>query len=151
MLGSSHLWEPSRPSAVLLVAARAEHCGIGKNGFYAGIFRVLRERSVAGLAIYVRMFAGLLFIENVAMARFACFVTGVGDGKGSDFGDGIRAVMTVFAEAFGDEVGAKGKKGENAHQKDASDAQQMFGVSESIHIRNGTMHVASHKTKPFRT
>ena len=67
------------------MAAGAEDAGVGQDGLHrAGIFGVLRLRSVAGLAVDAGVFAGLFHFQNVGVAGFAGLMPGVDDRERRD-------------------------------------------------------------------
>ena len=111
MFGRDDRGKPFWLGGVGFMAASAENRGIGHNGFYGrGVLGMFGLRTVAGLAIDVRVFAGRLNSKDIGMAGFAGFVTGVDDGESGNFGHGVGAVVAVLTEAFRDEPCAEAEK-----------------------------------------
>ena len=66
------------------------------------VIRVRGQRSVARLAIDMRMFAIFFLIEDVCMAGFTALVASEFDGADSNFGYGVATIVPVLSEAFRD-------------------------------------------------
>ena len=78
---------------------------------------MLRQRSVAGLAVYMRVLAYLLCICLIGMAGLARLMSGKMNGLGSDFADGIAAVVSVLPKALRNYVPAYEQKDEKGYHE----------------------------------
>ena len=87
MIGGDDLREPLRPRFVCFVTTGAEHGGIGKNRLYCWVFRMFRQRAMAGFAVDVGVLTSLFLIKHIYVAGFAGIVPGVNDRQGSDICD----------------------------------------------------------------
>jgi len=99
------------------VAADAQDRGVEFcRSHSAGIGRVLRLRSVTGLAIHMGMLAGLLGVGDVDVTSLTCFMAGKMGRSRSDFSDRGGAIVPVFAEGRRNNVPSnrpEKKKGDN--------------------------------------
>jgi hypothetical protein len=94
-------------------------------------------RTMAGLAIDAGVLTGFFDFEDVRVAGFAGFVTGMNDGQSGDFSDSIGAVMAILSKAFRNEPGTEAEKEGSSYQKDRGDPNQVLGVFEAIHVEGG--------------
>jgi hypothetical protein len=117
----------------------AENGGIRQDRLHgAGIVGMLRLRAVAGFAINASVFTGFFELENVLVANFAGLMASVDDRQSGDFGDGIAAVVAVFAEALRHEPGAEAEKEGDSYEEDGGDPDEVFRVLKSIHSWMGS-------------
>ena len=133
MFGGIHLRKVFGPGGTGCMAAHAEHGGIGLARIDGWIVGVFCERAVAGLAVHVGVFAGAFCLGNIAVAGFAGLMAGEMDGMSGDFGDGRAAVVSILAEAAGNDEAADEKKSESADSEQTSKAEEMPGISELAH------------------
>jgi len=62
------------------MASHAEHSGIRQLRHHrTWIFGMFGERTVAGFAVYTRVFAGFLYLQHIGVAVLAHLVPGIGD------------------------------------------------------------------------
>src|SRR5580658_110368 len=100
MLGGYHRGEPFWFRGIDLMAAGAEDAGIRQDRFRGrGIFSVFPLRAVTGLAVHSGVFAGLFDFGFVRVASLASLMPCVDNWQSCDFGNRVRTVVTVFAEA----------------------------------------------------
>ena len=131
MIGGDNLRESFWLGAVCLVAARADDGRIRKLGLRGrGIIGMPALCAVAGFARNVGVPVELLLADDVGVARFAGLVTGEGRGAGGDLSDGVAAVMTVLAEAFGNDRAAQDNEQQQRQQHHGGEADEMFDVLE---------------------
>ena len=126
VLGSIHLRETHRLSDVLLMAAGADHRRVGQRRIQrGGIVGVNRQRSMAGLAIHVRMFPVALGFRYIRMAGFAGLMAGVTDRLGRQFAQRSAAIVSVLAERLRNKKSAQDEKSKNAGKKNGSQTEKM--------------------------
>ena len=117
MIGGNNLRKGLGLRRIRLMAADAEY---GRIEFFGGhgsrIIRVLGKRSVAGLAIHVRVLAIFFLLENVGVAAFAGLMAGKINWTSGNFRQSIAPVVAVLSEAFWDE-----KAPDHEEQQDAGD------------------------------
>jgi len=99
------------------VTSGTEHGRIRQNRldcrWIVGMFGL---RPVAGFAIHVRMFAVLLYVQNVHVTGLASLVPGVFGRMRGNLADGSPAIVPILSKALGDNVVAyhqKQQKGED--------------------------------------
>ena len=118
-----------RLSDVRLVAADAEHGRIELYGLYrTGIFSMLRQRTMACLAIHVRMPAFVFYVQDLRMAVFAGLMTGKRNRLSLDFQNGIAAEMSVFPEAARHQHVAHHEKHDEANHEYGRQTEEMSCV-----------------------
>jgi len=99
VLGRDHLREVLGFCRVRLVATHAQHSGIRKlRRHRAGIFGVLRQRSVASLAGDIGVLAFAFRLCLVGVARLAGFVPGELDGPRPDIVHRAGPEVAILAE-----------------------------------------------------
>jgi len=126
MLDGVHLRVVGRLRNVLLMAARANDGCIRQSGNQRRrIFRVLRERAMAGFAIHVDVFAMTLGLGDIGMAGFARLVARVVDRTRGDFIEGRTAIMAVFTECLGNQCSTHGKKSDEDSEENSSQPEEM--------------------------
>jgi hypothetical protein len=131
VINAGHLREEVRLGGVGLVAAGANHGGVGLGRLYgSGIFGVPGLWAVANLAVQAGMPAQLLLIDYIGMTAFADFVTGMGNGAARQFSDGVSAIVSVLAEGFGNDSGAQDHEGDERDNHDGSEPKKMFDILE---------------------
>jgi len=87
VIGGGNLREAFGLGRISLMAANAKNCSIEFSGSFGGrIVGVLGQSPVAGLAINVRVLAGLLLVEYIGVAGLASLMTGEMDWPGRDLG-----------------------------------------------------------------
>ena len=90
VLFADDLGELRRFGDICFVTARAKRSGVGEfRNHRSRITGMVGQRPVAGFAIYMRMLAGLLHVNNVRVALLTGLVTGVGDWARRDFCQGL--------------------------------------------------------------
>ena len=131
MIGGGNLRECPRLGRVSLVATGADDCGIRLWRLQgSGIVGVFCLRAVADLAVKPCMPAQLFLVDNFRVAAFADFVSGMGDGAGREFSDGVAAIVPVLAKGVRDDGGAKDDKRDQRNGHHCGEANQMFCVLE---------------------
>jgi len=78
---------------------------------------------MAGLAIHVSMLAFTLCIENVSVAGLAGFMAGKFDRTCRNLGNRISTIVTVLAEAFGDNVAPNDKKDNESENEESCESE----------------------------
>lgn len=91
---------------------------------------MLGLRAMAGLTGNDHVFAEFLLIDDVGVAGLADLVTGVGDGAGRGFCDGVSPVMAVPAKGAGNDSGTQDDKGSQRYRHNNSEADQMLCIFE---------------------
>ena len=131
VIGTGHLGEGVRLGRVGLVAAGANHGGIGQGRLdRSGIIGVPGLRAVANLTVQSGMPAPFLLIHYIGVTAFADFVTGVGDRACCHFSDGSAAVVSVLAEGFGNDSGTQDDERDERDQHDSGEPKKVFDVLE---------------------
>jgi hypothetical protein len=103
------------------MAAAAQIGHVGKFGNVSrGVVGVLRQRTMAGFAGDVGVFAGGAGSGLFVVAHRAGILPGKGDGVAANEFERARSVMAVFSECFGD-------NGATYDQKDRQCGQQNHG------------------------
>ena len=131
VIGAGHLGEGVRLGRVGLVAAGANHGGIGQGRLYrSGIIGVPGLWAMADFAVKSGMPAQFLLIHYIGMAAFTDFVTGMGDRACCQFSDGVTAVVPVLAEGSGNDSGAQDDEGDERDHHDSGEPKKVFDVLE---------------------
>lgn len=134
VIRSGDLGKALRLRGVRLVATGAQYGRIEFGGFYrGGIVRVLGQRSVAGLAIHLRMPASVFLVKDVDMAGLAGLMASELNRPGRDFGHCISAVVPVLSKTFRDQKAPHGEKYQQAEHEHPSQAEKMSCIFEYIH------------------
>ena len=108
MLRQNDLWKLLRFGDVRLVTTCTKHgCLQLRRLDRAGIFRMLRQRPMACLAVDSRMPSFLFQFEHVGMAHLARLVTRKGNRMRSNFGDCVAPVMAVLPETVRDKKASR--------------------------------------------
>lgn len=89
---------------------------------------VTGQRTVASLAIHMRVLAGLFLFEDIRMAAFASLVPGKLNRPGGNIRDSIAAIMPILSKTPGDQIPAHGEEEQEANQKDSRESQKMAGI-----------------------
>jgi len=97
---------------------------------------MFRQGTVARFAIYVRVPAVFLLVENVRVAGFASLMAGEVDGTGSDVGQRVPAIVAVLSKALRNHEAADSQKNEHAEQEDSGEPKKMACVFERVHSKN---------------
>ncbi len=118
------------------MAAHAERSDIGFAGIDGRIGSVVRQRTVAGFAVHVRVHATGFGLGDVAVAGFAGLVAGEVQRPVSDFGDSRAAVMSVLPKAVRDHHRADHQKDERSGQVDACQTEKMSRIPEDAQSRS---------------
>lgn len=92
----------------------------------------LDQRSVAGLAVYVRVLSVLLLVLHIRVTCFTCVVAGELCGTGCDFADGGSAVVSVLSEAFGDDEVSHHQKYHEGEDKESRKSKKMPSILDDI-------------------
>jgi len=139
VIGGCHLGESLGFGAVGFVASGANHGGVEFRRLdRGGIVGVPGQSSVAGFAGNDQVAAQLFLIDDVGVAGFADFVSGVGDGAARDLSDGVTAIVSVLAEAVGDNGGAEDEEGHQCDHHDSGEPDEVFDVLEqAVSFRAG--------------
>ena len=117
------------------MAAGAENGGIGLGwGHGTRIIGVLRLRSVAGLAVHVRMHAGLLHFEYVAVTCLTSVMPGVVRLAAPDLTDRGGAVVSILAKTFGDNEAANSPEDQECDHEKSCKSKKMCCVFHSVLI-----------------
>lgn len=125
----------SRLGRVGFVATDAEYRRIELLGSYrCRIIGMLGQGAMARLTIHVGVLAVLFLFENVRVTTLAGLMTGVIDRPGSDFRQGIAAIVSVLPETLGDEETSDNQEQDQAGQKDTCHPEQMPRILEDIHV-----------------
>jgi hypothetical protein len=133
MLRGGDLRETPGLCRVRLVAAGAELSAIELGGLQRGIVYVLRQGSVAGFAIHVRMLPLHFLSEDVYVAGFAVLVAGKIHRPGGDFGYCSPAIVPVLSETFGNQKPADTQEQEDTDKENPGQSKEMSCVLEGIH------------------
>jgi hypothetical protein len=91
------------------------------------------ERAMTGLAIYMRMFALRLHIQNISMAGLAGLMAGKPDRTGCDLANGGSAIVPILAKAFRDNVVADHQEDEKCQDKEPGKSEKMSCILEGAH------------------
>ena len=94
-------------------------------GWIEGSFRVLGQRTVAGLAAHVLVLARLLGLGNVRVAGLAGFVAGVVQRTGGDLRNRCSAVVAILSEALRHNEVADHKKDHKGDNEEKGKAEEM--------------------------
>jgi len=86
--------------------------------------------TMAGLTWNYHVFAEFLLIDNIGMAGLADLVTGVGNGAGGGFRDGVTPVMAVLAEGARDDRSAQQDERDQRYRHDNSETDEVLYVFE---------------------
>jgi hypothetical protein len=133
VVGGNDLREGLGLGTVRFVAAGADDGSVKLLRFDScGIIGVLGLRAVAGFARDDDVASLLFLVDDIGVASFADFVSGMSDGAGGDLGDGGAAVVAIFAEAAGDDGCAQDREGNQRDCHDSSEPDEMFYVLEQV-------------------
>ena len=131
VIGGCNLGEGFGLGAVGLVAAGAYDGGVELRRFHGGgIVGVPGLGSVAGFARDDDMLAQLFLSDDIGVTSFADIVARKGHGAGGGLCDGCAAIVSVLAEAFGDDKGAQDDKGNQGDGDDDREPDEMFNILE---------------------
>ena len=97
---------------------------------------MLCQRPVAGLAVDVRMLAGLLCVEHIAVAGLAGLVAGEVDRACGNLADRIPAVVPILSKAPRDDKAAHGQEDQEGDQKNRRESKQVSCILEGTHLGN---------------
>jgi len=121
-----NLREGSRFGDVCLVTAGAKHGGVQFCWLErSGVFRMLGERPMTGLARHSLVFTLCFRFQNVGMAALASLVAAKGNRATCDFGDGISAVVSVLSEGARNQHAAQHEEDDEPHQKDCCQPEEV--------------------------
>jgi hypothetical protein len=90
-------------------------------------------RAVAGFAVYMRMFAGLLYVRYVRVAGFACIVTSELNGMRGDFADCGSAIVPILSKALWDNEMTHHQKHQKGENEKPSKPEKMPCIFEDTH------------------
>jgi hypothetical protein len=145
VIGGNNLREGLGLRRIRLMAADAEY---GRIEFFGGhgsrIVRVLCQRSVAGLAIHMRVLAILLFFQDVGMAAFASLVPREIHWPGRDFRQCVAPIVSILSETFWDQKPPENQEQEDARDEDSGQSKKMSRILEGIH----SMFVGKESLRP---
>ncbi len=65
---------------------------------------MLGQRSVACLAVHMRVFPVLLYVQHIRVAGFTCLMAGKVNRASGNFADRIAAIVAVLPKAFRDDI-----------------------------------------------
>jgi len=91
------------------------------------------QRTVTGLAVHVRMFPGLLYVQNVRVAGFAGLVAGKFDWMRGNLADGGPAIVPILTKAPGDNVVAHHQKHQEGEDEQPRKPEKMPCILEDAH------------------
>jgi hypothetical protein len=94
---------------------------------------MFRQCSVARLAVDVRMPAALLFFKDIRMAVFASLMASEAHRVGSDFGQGISAVVSILSETLRHKKRTNPQKPKDANDENRGQPKQVPCILEGIH------------------
>ena len=94
---------------------------------------MFRQRSVAGFAVHVRMFALALHIQHIGVAGFASLVAGKLHGVGGDLANGGAAIVPVLSKTLRNDVTSNNKKDNKGENKKSRKSEEMPGILENAH------------------
>src|SRR5208337_512726 len=119
---------------VRFVTADAQYRRVEFGGCHRSrIIDMFRQRSVACLAVDMRMFTALLFFQDIGMTVFASLMAGEVHRTGCHLGHGISAVVSILSETL------RHKKRTYPQERQADDdgnnshSKKMPSVFEHIH------------------
>lgn len=134
MVFAVDLRKACRLGDVGFVATRAKSRRVGQLWSHVGrVGRVIRERTVAGLAVHAGVLARLLEGDHVVVAVLTDLMSGELDGPRGDLGEGITAKVAVPAEAAGNQHGSDGEEDGNSCDKYGCNPEEVLVVLEPIH------------------
>jgi hypothetical protein len=90
-------------------------------------------RAVAGFAVYMRVFAAVLYLRHVCMACLAGVVPGKSDRMSGNFADGVAAVVPILPKALGDNVVAHHEKHQKGEDEEPRKPEKMACIFEDAH------------------
>jgi hypothetical protein len=98
-------------------------------------------RSVAGFAVHMRMFAGLLYVGDVRVASLARVVASELDGMRGDFADGGSTIVPILPKALGDNEMAHHQKHQKGENEKPRKPEKMPCILEDTHQDLSTTNV----------
>ena len=84
---------------------------------------MLRQRSMAGFTVHMRVLAFALHIEHVAVASLASLVAGELHRSSSNLADDGAAIVPVLPKAFGNHVMSNNKKDDEGENKESRESE----------------------------
>jgi hypothetical protein len=132
VFGSVHLGEGLGFGGVLFVAAAAEAGDVGEFGLERRRIIGLGMgglRTVAGLARDMGVAAGGTDFGLVLVAEDAGVLARVRNGARADQVEGVRPVVPVLAESFGDDGGADDEEESQGGEEDEGRADEVPGIT----------------------
>ena len=134
MIRGNHLRKALRLRCVRLMAADTQYSRIELFGGHGSrIVRVLGQRSVAGLAVNVRVLAIFFLFQDVGMAPFAGLVSRKIHWPRGDFRQCGAAIVPILSETFWNQKSPEDQKQEDARNEDSCQSKKMSRILEGIH------------------
>ena len=129
-----HLGKALRLGDIFGVTPDAELGDVGELRSNAGgVFGVLGEGAVAGLAVHMRVHTFRFGVGLLRVTPFTSLMTGVGDGTRGDFAEGVTPEVAVAAEAFWNKGAAQKQEESQAEEKNDGHTEEMRDVFERDH------------------
>ena len=103
---------------------------LGRRG---GGRKPLEDRAVAGLAVHVRMLAGIFLLRHIRMAGLARLVAGELHRPRRNLADGRPAIVPILAKALGHNKVAHHQKDQKGEHKEPRKPEKMPCILENAH------------------
>src|SRR5271157_2387822 len=98
-----------------------------------GIVSVLCQRPMARLAGNSFVHAFALYVEDIGMAALADLMSRVGNRERCDLGDCLASIVSVLPKATRDEEVPQHQEGNNTHQEDGCQPEEVSRIFEPCH------------------